>query len=105
MLVDLMNTNRINNKNELKLRASICKHVEKNDMYVTFSEKFHLNNITDNIIINILDNIENMALTIGGGYFIIIHRVSDNKIFKREIAYRTYYESDENKIYVSDNKR
>lgn len=42
--------------------------------------------IPDNVIINMLNNIENRMLYIdASGYFIIIRRVSDNFIFKKQL--------------------
>ena len=41
------------------MKASIAKHVEYNNIYVTFSDDFKLINIPKDVLASMLDNIEN----------------------------------------------
>lgn len=65
------------------MKANILKHVECGRILFEFSNYFKIDNIEDDIIVNMLENIENKLLNIGGNKnFIIIRRISDNKIYK-----------------------
>ena len=52
-----------------------------------FNKNFTLEDIPDDILVHMFDNISNRIQEIGvNKEFIIIHRVSDNKIFKSMIT-------------------
>mgnify|MGYP007106001309 CR=1 FL=1 len=59
MLVNFVKYSDINNPSELKMNASIVKHVEQSEIYFEFSNNFILEDIPDEIIMNLRDNIEN----------------------------------------------
>lgn len=84
-LVYFVSNKDIDEINQLKIKASITKHLDYN--YINFTKKFSLESITPDIIGKMFENIENRILIIEGEYdFLIIHRVSDNKIFKSIIT-------------------
>ena len=58
MLVKFVNENWVKNQNELKMKASIVKHVECSKIYFNLSKRFKIEDIPDNVIINLLDNID-----------------------------------------------
>ena len=41
------------------MKASIVKHVECNEINFWFSDNFKVEDVSDDVIINLLDNIEN----------------------------------------------
>lgn len=49
----------INNFDMLLIVGEIAQHVEELDIILRFSSKLRLENISDDIVINLLDNIEN----------------------------------------------
>ena len=59
MLVNFVKYSDINNPSELKMNASIVKHVEQSEIIFNFSNNFILEDIPDEIIMNLRDNIEN----------------------------------------------
>ena len=59
MLVKFVKEYEVNNLNQLKMKASIVKHLEYCEINFMFSDDFKIEDIPDNIIINMLDNIEN----------------------------------------------
>ena len=59
MLVKFVKENYVHNLNELKIKASIVKHVECSYIYFDFSDDFKVEDIPDDIIINLLDNVGN----------------------------------------------
>lgn len=68
------------------MKLSIGKYIEYSEIWLKYSDEFNLECISDNSIITMLDNIENRILcVIRYKYFIIIRRVSDNKVFKSMI--------------------
>ena len=55
---------------------------------MNFNDNFTLEDIPDDILVHLFDNICDRIQEIGGNKeFIIIHRVSDNWIFKSMITY------------------
>ena len=67
------------------MKASVVKHIEYRYIYFNFSDDFKVEDIPDDVVIKLLDNIENKIYTFDGSYgsyFVIIHRISDNKIMK-----------------------
>lgn len=64
------------------MKASIAKHFECSEMGLHFSYYFILSHLTGSIIMNMLHNVNNRLMKINGNEdFIIIRRISDNKIF------------------------
>ena len=59
MLVYFIKGNDVYNLNELKMKAKIVKHVECSEIRFKLSDKFKVEDMPDDIIINLLDNIEN----------------------------------------------
>ena len=59
MVVSIVKENNVKNLNELKIKASIVKHVECSEIRFIFSNKYNVENIPYDIIINMLDNMEN----------------------------------------------
>ena len=41
------------------MKANIVKHVEYSKIYIDFSNNFKVEDVSDDVIINLLDNIEN----------------------------------------------
>ena len=59
MLVTLLDNIIADNLNKLQMMVSIAKHVECSPIYLQFSDNFKLDDISDDVIINMLDNVEN----------------------------------------------
>ena len=60
------------------------------------NDNYVVENTPDDILIHLFDNISNRIQEIGGNKeFIIIHRVSDNKILKSRIIQKNDHHSDE----------
>lgn len=59
MFVMFVDEYKIKNLNELKMKANITKHVEYNFIYFEFSNNFKADDISDDVVITLLDNIEN----------------------------------------------
>ena len=69
------------------MKTNIAKHLEYSLIRINFFDNFSLNDIPDKVIINMFDNIENRLLYIlRFKDFIIVHRVSDNRIVKSMIT-------------------
>ena len=86
MFVNYVNNEYITNIAELKMKINIAKHIEKSFISFEFSDKFKIEEISDDIIISMFENIENRILGVDGNTFIFIHRLSDNKISKSIIT-------------------
>ena len=90
MLVKFVCNREAKNLNELKMKINIAKNFEYSYIRIRFSDEFKLEEISDDVIINMLDNIKNKLLKIDEEYwksFIIIRRISDNQILKSIITY------------------
>ncbi len=59
MLIKFVTENTVANLSDLKMKASITKHVECSEIYFNFSDNFKVEDIPDDDIINMLGNIEN----------------------------------------------
>ena len=67
--------------------SAICKYLDYKKITMWFNYTSTLEDIPDDILIHLFDNICDRIQEIGGNKeFIIIHRVSDNKIFKSTIT-------------------
>lgn len=61
----------------------MAKFVEFQELKFEFGQFFKLADITDDIIVNLLDKIENRLIKIdANNEFLIIRRISDNAIYK-----------------------
>ena len=65
------------------------------DINIRISETFKIDDIPDKLLVRLFYNVENKLLDIWGYDFIFLHRVSDNKIFKREVT-------DDNKAEIDE---
>ena len=62
--------------------------MEYSNIWLNFNDNLKLEQIPDDVIIKMLDNVEDRIFGVGfNGDFIIIRRISDNKIHKSEITY------------------
>ena len=67
--------------------SAICKYLDYKKIDMRFNDNFTLENIKDDILVHMFDNISNRIQEIGvNKEFIIIRRVSDNKILKSMIT-------------------
>ena len=65
------------------MKASIVKHVESSEINLHFTYNFNIEDVPDDVIINMLYKIENKLYIFNGNiYYLIIRRLSDNKILK-----------------------
>ena len=76
----------IDNLDSLRIAGNVAKRVEEIIIWLNFSDSFRVENIPDRDIINLLDNIENRLINFCGSYYVIIRRLSDNKIMKRTVT-------------------
>ena len=70
------------------MKASIAKHVEYSRIDIKLPDEFKLEGINDDVIVGMVDNMtKRLQVTVGEicSYFVIIHRVSDNRIYKSMI--------------------
>lgn len=86
MLVNVINCKDIDNLDILRITGNVAKRVEKIIICLNFSDSFRVENIPDRDIINLLDNIENRLIYFYESYYVIIRRLSDNKIMKRTVT-------------------
>ena len=78
--------------------SAICKYLDYKKINIEFSDNYTLDNIPDEILVHLFDNIDNRIQLIDGNEykdFIIIRRISDNKIFKSMIKTNNNDYSDE----------
>ena len=59
MLVKFVKEDEVYNLSELKMKASIVKHVECSEIYFEFSDNFKVEDVSDDVIINMLYNVGN----------------------------------------------
>ena len=59
MLVKFVKEYEVSNLSQLKMKASVSKHVEQSYISFYFSDNFKIEYMSDDVIINMLDNIEN----------------------------------------------
>ena len=82
-IVKYLDDNDVTNIEELKTRINVIVPLEYCYINIDLSETFKLEDIPDEILVKLFHNVENKLLGIGGRDFIIVHRVSDDKIFKK----------------------
>ena len=86
MIINVINCKDIDNLDILRIAGNVAKRVEKIFVKLMFSNNFRIENIPDRDVINLLDNIENRLINFCGSYYVIIRRLSDNKIMKRTVT-------------------
>ncbi len=86
MFVNIMKYDEISNLEMLSIAAKVTKHVEEIGIKLNFSDNFKLEDIPDDIIISLLDNVEYRLSIFGGSMFVIIRRLSDDRVVKCEVT-------------------
>lgn len=69
------------------MSVAVTKHYECGFHTINISARLRLDEITDDIVISMLDNVENRLLVIDSNYLLaIIRRINDSTIFKLLIS-------------------
>ena len=85
--------------------STICKYLDYKEITMWFNYTSTLEDIPDDILVHLFDNICDRIQEIGGNKeFIIIHRVSDNKILKKIITYFNKEEIEQMLQQCNDNE-